>query len=74
MNNAFQKYLSELIGKSVPDQCVAIDIATHVCVLAHNMSKQEFISDTKEAWEKHQEQPMLEHYGQSDVIKECSYE
>jgi len=74
MNNAFKQYLSELIGKSVTDQCVAIDIATHVCVLAPQINAPSFIEGTKKAWEEYQEQPMLEHYGQSDVIKECSYE
>jgi len=45
-----------------------------VCEIATSLHKPSFVEQTKKEWHTWQEQPMLEHYGVTDKIKECSYE
>ena len=69
-----EEYLCSLIGMSCEKECDAINIADSICELATTIHKPSFIEKTKMSWHQWQEQPMLEHYGMSDKIKEYSHE
>ena len=74
MVDSYQQYLCSLIGMSCDKECDAINIANAVCDVATSLHKPSFVEQTKKQWHTWQEQPMLEHYGVTDKIKECSYE
>ena len=77
MENAmdpYQDYLCSLIGMSCDNECDAVNIANAVCELATSINKPSFVEQTKKWWHEWKEQPMLEHYGVAEKVKEYSHE
>jgi len=73
-NNSFNEYLTSLIGQSVERECDAVNIANAICDLTTSLNRPSFVESTKKQWHEWQEQPMLEHYGITDKVKEYSHE
>ena len=73
-NNSFNEYLTSLIGQSVERECDAVNIANAICDLTTSLNRPSFVERTKKHWHEWQEQPMLEHYGVTEKIKEYSHE
>ena len=73
-NNSFNEYLTSLIGQSVERECDAVNIANAICDLTTSLNRPSFVESTKKQWHEWQEQPMLEHYGVTDKVKEYTHE
>jgi len=73
-NNSFNEYLTSLIGQSVERECDAVNIANAICDLTTSLNRPSFVESTKKQWHEWQEQPMLEHYGITDKVKEYTHE
>ena len=70
----YQRYLCLLIGQSCENECEAINIANAVCELATSLHKPSFVELAKKEWHISREQPMLEHYGVAEKVKEYTHE
>jgi hypothetical protein len=70
----YQEYLCSLIGMSCDNECEAINIANAICELAGSIHRPSFVEQTKKEWHAWKEQPMLEHYGVTDKVKEYTHE
>ena len=58
----YQRYLCLLIGQSCENE------------LATSINKPSFVEQTKKWWHEWKEQPMLEHYGVAEKVKEYTHE
>jgi hypothetical protein len=72
--DSFNEYLTSLIGQSVERECDAVNIANAICDLTTSINRPSFVESTKKQWHEWQEQPMLEHYGVTDRVKEYTHE
>ena len=70
----YQEYLCSLIGMSCDNESDAVNIANAVCELATSINKPSFVEQTKKWWHEWKEQPMLEHYGVAEKVKEYTHE